>query len=133
MRNPAVRRKALNVYRVSNAWVVEAHESRFVLDLDFLGTSVGAKQVEATASEFALLSTIMAQGKPAYYSTDLRAISTDPFFGNSAKDAPPSTALLVTDADVVWSFAEKKGRLLLEMENRSFTSTEVNDAAALAA
>lgn len=116
-------------FQVSNAWITRSQGGEIRIDLDFRGTSAGSTEVIVSASQFALISMMMALGKPVYYSTELKAIATEPSFGRSAEDAPPQEPLLIHDVDLVWNFEEMRGGLVLELQNRSVTYFEMADPA----
>jgi len=116
-------------YQVSNAWITRSRGDQITIVLDFRGTSAGSTEVIGSASQFALISTMMALGKPVYYSTELNAIATEPSFGRSAEDAPPEQPLLIHDMDLVWNFEEMRGGLVLEFQNRSLIYFQMRDPA----
>lgn len=121
-----------NVFRVTDAWVT-GEDSVVQLELDFAGVSNGSEQREARPGEFAVVAAAMSQGKPVYFSRDLDAISTDPFFGSQPPDPQEFTEpVVVMDVDLVWGFKSRTGMLMLTLGNRSVAHFEVSDPSLLA-
>lgn len=120
-----------NGVRVTEAWVEDNEPLN--LELDFVGVTEGAELIEARPGVFALVATIMAQGKPVYFSREKRVLSTDPFFASQAPDTQTfEEAFEVMDADPLWDFKNKTGILIVTLKNRSVAHVPFSDPAVLA-
>jgi hypothetical protein len=117
-------------FRVTDVWVKS--EPLLTITLDFLGVTEGSEAKQVASNVFALVATMMAHGKPVYYSRDDDAMSTDPFFASHPADQQPfPQPLKVIDTDLLWKFGTNTGKLILTLQNRSVTYFDMNDPVAL--
>lgn len=123
-----------NVIRIVGLRATQTtHELKYkgmdVLGVELFGPIEPPQNDPGTA--FAVAASMLASGRSVYHSKELNAISTDPTFGATPSkrvNFDVTKAVDVESVDGIWLLPQKKGRLVLTLEDGSLADIEINEA-----